>query len=169
MCTLKNKICSEYINIINKYKTVNYIPIPQDNDWPIWVMWRQGENNMPEIVKICYASILRNACGHQVNLITQSNYKDYISNPPSLQQILECIRSGELTVTALSDIVHCYLLYNFGGVWIDVTILLADEIDNIITNNIFASCRRLPIRRNIAKLLCLRHTGLPLNHTEPQA
>ena len=121
---------------------------------------------MPEIVKICYASILRNACGHQVNLITQSNYKDYISNPPRLQQILECIRSGELTVTALSDIVHCYLLYNFGGVWIDVTILLADEIDNIITNNIFASCRRLPIRRNIAKLLCLRHTGLPLNHTE---
>lgn len=152
MCTLKNKICSEYINTINKYKTVNYIPTPQDKDWPIWVMWWQGENAMPEIVRICYASILKNSCGHRVNLITQSNYKDYISKLPRLPQLLECMRSGELTCTAFSDIVRCYLLYTFGGVWIDATILLADEIDNIITNNIFVSCRRLPIRRSIAKL-----------------
>lgn len=143
---------SEYANVINRYKQINYAPVPQNDNWPIWVMWWQGEENMPEIIKICYSSILRNSCGHKVNLITQSNYKDYLSKLPRLQQILECIHSTELTYTNFSDIVRCYLLYTFGGCWIDATILLCDKIDNIVTNQVFVSCRRLPTRKSIAKL-----------------
>lgn len=148
----KSKIISDYINIINRYKMIDYVPIPQYGNWPIWVMWWQGEESMPEIVRICYNSIRKNSCGHRVNLITQYNYKDYIAKLPRLAQILKCIQLGELTYTAFSDIVRCYLLYTYGGCWIDATILLADKINNIITNGIFVSCRRLPTRKNIAKL-----------------
>ena len=45
---------------------------PIRDDCPIWVMWWQGEENMPPIVKRCVASI-RNHCGqHPVNVLSRS-------------------------------------------------------------------------------------------------
>lgn len=149
---IKSKIIAEYTKVIIRYKMIDYVPLPQEGDYPIWVMWWQGEESMPNIVRICYKSIQKNSCGHKVNLITEYNYKDYIAKLPRLSQILECIQLGELTYTAFSDIVRCYLLYTYGGCWIDATTLLADKIDKIITNRIFVSCRRLPTRKSISKL-----------------
>ena len=79
------------------YKSINYIPIPQEDNYPIWVMWWQGENKMPEVVKICYASILKNAGSHPVNLITNCNYEKYLDGMPYLENLITRVNNNSLS------------------------------------------------------------------------
>lgn len=139
---VKSRIKSIYSNLIFQYKNIEYEPIPQAEDYPIWVFWWQGVNNMPEVVRICYNSILQNAGNHPVRLITETNYKQYLSELPHISEMLKRLEKRTLIYAHFSDIVRSYLLYTYGGAWIDATVLLTDNIDNIITNRIFVSGRR---------------------------
>ena len=47
----------------------------------IWVCWWQGLDNAPDIVKACIKTIKANSEGAEVILITDDNYKNYISFP----------------------------------------------------------------------------------------
>ncbi|MDY2704104.1 MAG: capsular polysaccharide synthesis protein [Prevotella sp.] len=97
---------------------------PISADCPIWVMWWQGEGNMPPIVKRCVASI-RNHCGqHPVNVLSRSNYSDYIQLPSSIQQKLE--NNG--WIPCLSDLIRFGLLKEHGGIWLDATLLTTKPI-----------------------------------------
>lgn len=145
---IKAKIKSLYANIITQYQSIDYNPIPQTGNYPIWIFWWQGLEKMPEIVKICYNSVLENAGQHPVYLITKGNYDQHISELPQLDDILRHLHEGSLIYAHFSDIVRCYLLYAYGGVWIDATILLTDKIDNIINNRVFVSGRRLLTEQN---------------------
>lgn len=151
---IKHKIKSDYADIISEYQAIDYKPIPQTGNYPIWIFWWQGINKMPEVVKICYNSVLENAGEHPVNVITEANYKEFIAELPNLDEILEHLRQGRIIYAHFSDIVRCYLLYAYGGVWIDATVLLTNKIDNFITNGIFVSGRRLPhgnLKRSISQ------------------
>lgn len=139
---IKARIYNSYADTISQYKKIEYKPIPQTEDYPIWVFWWQGINRMPEVVQICYNSILQNAENHPVCLITEKNYNQYISNLPHLNEILSCLEKGTLIYAHFSDIVRTYLLYTYGGAWIDATVLLTDKIDKIVTNRLFVSGRR---------------------------
>lgn len=150
---VKSRIKSIYSNLIIQYKNIEYEAIPQAEDYPIWVFWWQGVNNMPEVVRICYNSILQNAENHPVRLITETNYKQYLSELPHINEILKRLEKRALIYAHFSDIVRSYLLYTYGGVWIDATVLLTDNINNIITNRIFVSGRRCSekLRNSITK------------------
>ena len=76
---IKKKIRTAHADIILKYKSIKYEPVPQNDIYSIWIFWWQGLENMPEVVKICYNSVLENAGEHPVHLITKENYKQYIS------------------------------------------------------------------------------------------
>lgn len=58
-------------NIIKKYKEASTGKSPIDKTCPIWTCWWQGEANMPDIVKVCYASAKHHAGQHPVILITE--------------------------------------------------------------------------------------------------
>ena len=151
---VKHKIKSDYADIISEYQAIDYKPIPQTGNYPIWIFWWQGVDKMPEIVRICYNSVLENAGGHPVNVITEANYKEFLTRLPNLDNILGKLHQGHIIYAHFSDIVRCYLLYTYGGVWIDATVLLTDKIDNIITNGIFVSGRRIPngyLKRSISQ------------------
>ena len=139
---IKSKICTTYADIIQKYKSIKYEPVPQDDNFPIWIFWWQGVGKMPEVVRICYHSVLENAIGHPVNLITKENYSQYIAELPQLDDLLDCLHKKSLIYAHFSDIVRCYLLYAYGGVWVDATILLTESIDNVISNRFFVTGRR---------------------------
>ena len=102
------------------------VPFPymQNN---IWVLWWQGESNMPFIVKRCYESVLRNSKGHKVILITKSNYTNYVDVP---QQIMDKVNEGKMKLAHLSDFIRLQLLVRYGGLWIDSTILVTKPIDD---------------------------------------
>jgi hypothetical protein len=91
---------------------------------PVWVMWEQGYKIAPEIVKVCINSIKQHIPQDkaEVILLTKENLKDYIELPDYVVQRV----SGKRT--ALSNIIRSALLYNYGGMWIDATMLAVEDI-----------------------------------------
>ena len=46
---------------------------------PVWVCWLQGEEKMPDIVRICYKSLLKHSADKKVNLVTSDNLNGLFS------------------------------------------------------------------------------------------
>ena len=135
----KDKVLINYLkknnyNVIQKYKSLNINRNHGSSDI-IWSMWWQGEDNAPEIVKACFASVRRHSGIHKFKVITKENMHDYIDLP---EHILKKTDAGLITLTHLSDIIRFYLLSHYGGMWIDSTILVTADIpDEIFERNYY--------------------------------
>jgi hypothetical protein len=108
---------------------------------PIWVFWYQGENNMPDIVKLCYKSICNNSNSHPVNLLTKDNLANFVELPDF---ILEKVEKGFISYTHLSDIIRMNLLYLYGGLWMDCTLFINSPIETENFNSLFHSIKIEP-------------------------
>ena len=84
----------------------------------IWVLWLQGYNDAPRIVKQCLDSIC-SVKNIQVNLITSDNLSEYTRLPKIILQKWE---QGIITNTHLSDLIRADLLVRHGGIWLDATV-----------------------------------------------
>ncbi len=119
------KNCSD---VLQKYKN-----LPENNtNEPsniIWSIWWQGEENAPEVVKRCFASVRKHCIGKDFKIITKNNFRDYIQLP---EYIIKKVDQGMITLTHLSDILRMYLLYNYGGLWLDATIFVTEKIPDEI-------------------------------------
>lgn len=91
----------------------------------IWLFWYQGFDNAPRLVKQCVDSIYRYAGEYQVILLDKSNYNNYVSIE---EKIVYKMLNGKLSMAHFSDILRLSLLYAYGGVWIDSTVLLTSTI-----------------------------------------
>ena len=101
----------------------------------IWTVWWQGEENAPEIVKMCINSMRKHCNGHKVIVLDEKNYKDYVKLPEIIEQRYNegkidttDLKKITLDQTKISDIVRTYLLYNYGGIWADATMFFSDDI-----------------------------------------
>ena len=83
------------------------------NDGPIWVLWWQGVETAPAIVRACIASMERNAGGRKVVVITRDN---------------------------VSDILRFNLLHRYGGLWMDATLLVSSSLDETRCFGSFFTC-----------------------------
>jgi len=92
----------------------------------IWICWWDGIDAMPPIIKACYNSVLSNKNDFHINVITKYNYKDYLSLP---EHIINKVNNGMITITHFSDIIRMYLLYKYGGIWLDASVLVTNPID----------------------------------------
>jgi hypothetical protein len=86
----------------------------------VWIFWWQGIENAPELVKVCYRSVVKNMKDWDIILITQDNYKEYTNIPDF---IIEKLNKGVITLTHFSDILRLDLLKQHGGLWLDATVL----------------------------------------------
>ena len=103
------------------------LPSPEkisQEDYKIWILWWQGEDNMPELVKAAVDSAKR-ATDKKVVIITEDNFKDYIDMP---DYIFQKVKNGIITMAALSDYIRVSLLDRHGGLWIDSTVFFAKPI-----------------------------------------
>ena len=119
-------IQNELGNIIKAYKTKNEIngeSIPASRN--IWLLWWQGEDKMPPLVKACIDSTRRNANGAKVHLITKDNYQSYIDIP---SYIIDKHKNVHVSFAQLSDIIRYTLLEKYGGLWLDATIYTGSPI-----------------------------------------
>lgn len=97
----------------------------------IWVCWLQGMENAPEIVKKCVASVKRNMPKYEVRVLTAENIFDYVTLP---EHIVRKYKKGTITFTHFSDILRTALLVQHGGIWLDATVLLTDELPAQMTD-----------------------------------
>lgn len=125
---IKRYIKHEFKNIFEHYRNIHVEPLGTGKEkHPIWVCWLQGEENMPEIIRICYKSILKHAAGNSVNLITEQNLQNYIEVPDFVNEYL---RQGKISRTHYADYIRIMLLAKYGGMWIDASILVTGDIAN---------------------------------------
>jgi hypothetical protein len=91
----------------------------------IWICWWDGIEAMPPLVRACYNSLLKHKNGYKTNLITKDNFKNFVSVS---EHIIEKLKTGIITVTHFSDILRMALLAEYGGLWLDATILVTGTI-----------------------------------------
>ena len=103
----------------------------------IWILWLQGWHEAPPIVKSCLAS-------------WQSFNPGWVVRPISLDDVrvlidLPDLSGKSITAASFSDLVRISLLYQFGGVWVDATVLcrlpLDDWIFPLLSEGFFAFSR----------------------------
>lgn len=137
---IKRYIKLNFSSVLNKYKDAVYPESQSFDNRMIWVCWLQGEANMPEIVRACYKSVKANADGREVVLITSDNVEKYISIPKFIK---DKVNNGKMSRTHLADYIRISLLKNYGGLWIDATVLVTDKI-NVDCKLPFFSIKQMP-------------------------
>lgn len=88
--------------------------------------WWQGKNFAPELIKACWNSWkLHVPLEMEIVVITKDNYSEYIEIP---EYVLDKVNNGSISLATLSDIIRHSLLYKYGGMWLDATIYMNDDI-----------------------------------------
>lgn len=140
-----NKRREKYENAIYFYLKRNYSYVisslndQEDKDFAasmetIWVMWWQGEEKMPPIVKASYNQLKKEQNNRNVILITKNNVYNYVTVPPYLKTKIE---SGKISLTHFSDIVRVMLLEQYGGLWVDATVYVSQLPSDFFRQSFF--------------------------------
>lgn len=130
----------EFEAFLKKYDYIlNQIPennaIEEEFSNCIWQFWYQGFDNAPNIVKKCVESVKYFCPDKRIIYLDKDNISQYIMIP---EHILSKYKKGIISTTHFSDYVRLALLSKYGGLWLDATVLLTDEIPNeIIKSNLF--------------------------------
>lgn len=91
-----------------------------------WSCWWQGMEEAPDLIKACINSQKRYLPKEaELIIITRDNYRDYMDFP---QWLLDKVEDGRVTLTTFSDVIRASLLYKYGGIWLDSTILLTEPL-----------------------------------------
>jgi len=98
----------------------------------VWSMWLQGEENAPDTVKLCLASIKK--FYPNVTIITENNFSDYIDIP---EVIYEKYKKGIIRHCHFSDLIRVCLLEKYGGIWLDATCFLTSPVPEYILKEPF--------------------------------
>ena len=127
------KLKKEYKRKLPKYKTeIDKMQLEQIQSNTIWILWWQGLENAPEIVKACYFSI-KHYLGKEYNivLLTKDNYTQYIQLPKDVtDKIMSAkfsLEKGKIPLQFFSDLIRLELLNKYGGIWLDATVFCTSE------------------------------------------
>lgn len=126
----------EFKPIVEKYKDFNEPTGAYKGKIPVWILWWQGLEERPELVKVCNKSVEKFLPKEQTQIIyiTKDNYAEYVSLPDDVMKKLE---NGKMTIMAFSDILRYSLLAKYGGMWIDSTVLITEPISFELMNSDF--------------------------------
>lgn len=124
-CVIEDYLYHNYEDIVDEYRMKNSMKNSMNKDKIIWFFWAQGKSNMPDIVKDCYNSVIKN-CGHaKVKFIDLYNYSSLIDIP---NWVIHKFDKKIISFTHFSDILRVTLLAKYGGMWIDSTIFVSKTI-----------------------------------------
>jgi len=87
----------------------------------IWMYW---DSEPPALVQSCFSQIQRLNPSYQINILNKENISDYCSYDFS--------QFKNLTPQQHSDLLRFYLLYHYGGLWLDASIITYSNLDWII-------------------------------------
>lgn len=125
----------QYLNsdLVDALKTISKNKVHQKKDSKllnhIYVMWWQGVESAPVLVQNNIARMQEIFGKDRVCIITEQNWKQYcnLSNT-----IMKKFAAGKISIAALSDIIRFNLLKNYGGLWIDSTVILNNNSASLL-------------------------------------
>lgn len=109
----------------------------------IWVLWYQGFDTAPEVVKNNLLQLKRITKDSKYNIVCldKNNISKYLKLPGYID---EKVKKKEITLTHLSDIIRAGLLSQHGGIWLDSTCYVKENKFNNINNYIFYTQKYRP-------------------------
>lgn len=110
------------IDEIEKYKILS----SSETNKNIFIFWRQGYNNMPELVKLCYKRLKELYKDYNIHLISQENIDEYISID---ENILIRLKQKRITLANFADYIRFKLVYEYGGFWVDSTVFFTKRVE----------------------------------------
>ena len=125
----RRKLIGTFVKRLRKEANIDKIDhemVEKNNEFPkiVWVLWQQGETQMPETVKASVKTIKefarRSDC--EFHFLTDENLLSYITIP---KDIIEKNKNKQLSSAAFADIVRASLLYEYGGIWMDATLFVS--------------------------------------------
>ena len=140
---VKYKAITDFLYIENKdlleaFNSKTHNDTTKIGNGNVWVLWWQGLDAAPDIVKICVNSIKKNIGNRKLIILDENNYKDYTNLHPRYEKMLE---NGVISKTQFSDLLRLNLLYNRGGIWLDSTYLLTGNLPQYISDLHFFTIR----------------------------
>ncbi len=114
----------EYSSIFLKYKNLPYT-VSQEENRNLFFYWASGVDTAPEIVKICLKHIRKFYPDYKIIVLSDNNFDDYVYID---NKIIEFYQKGRISVQTFSDILRFNLLYEYGGFWVDSSLLFLDRI-----------------------------------------
>ena len=96
----------------------------QTHNSVIWTIWLQGMEQAPKIVQQCYASMQKHITDRPVVVITEDNFRDYVTFP---DYIMEKYEKGIISKVHFADLLRVELLAQHGGTWFDGTVFCSDK------------------------------------------
>lgn len=113
----------KYIN--EEYSSVSENIMKESKN--VWVFWWQGVTDAPELISICINSMRTHLKNWELTIVDKDNYLELVELPDC---IVNQFNRGAITLTHLSDIIRFQLLYKYGGLWLDATVLItSDDIE----------------------------------------
>lgn len=100
---------------------------------PIWVYWKQGIDQAPEIVKRCVQSIKAHTSS-EVILLSEDSLQQYLKMPDN---IIEKLNKGYISAAHYADLIRFTLLAAYGGTWIDATVFMTGDLPDYISKSEF--------------------------------
>lgn len=97
----------------------------------IWQYWGQGLHNLPEMAKICFASVDKYKGNYEIIRLSDDNITEYLQLP---EFVIQKVTQGIFSRVFFSDLLRTALVANYGGVWLDASILLTDFLPQQYTN-----------------------------------
>jgi len=106
-----------------------------ENDFILWTCWFQGMESAPALVKACVKSAGKYAAGRRIIVITYDNLGTYVSLPDF---IIEKHKNGDIQTPHFTDVLRAYLLYTYGGLWFDSTVLFTQPVpEDLLKEDVF--------------------------------
>jgi hypothetical protein len=98
----------------------------------LFIYWRQGFNNAPDIIKKCLLSWKIHNNLWKIIELDDNNINNYIN----INNEIFNIKNKNISLPALSDIIRIFLLEKYGGCWCDATTFCNNPLDNWLPNYI---------------------------------
>lgn len=160
IATIEHYVDKELANLVKKYEHEPEIavtpydnPAVDNNKVPIWCCWWQGEEQMPELVKMCHTRLKQVIPEDKAKLylITIDNYRDFVSIP---EHIEDKFSKGIVTMTTMSDVLRHHLMERYGGYWLDATVFFTDAIPKEYFSGQFYCQRMASDYEKVAREAC---------------
>lgn len=112
----------------------NACNVQKDEPQIIWQYWESKDGSIPPLVQACLNSVDKFKGNRTRIILTYDKLKDYIDLP---QKIYELKENGKMNLAHFVDIVRTALLIQYGGIWIDSTVLLTEELPDFVESDLF--------------------------------
>lgn len=105
--------------------------VQKDEPQIIWQYWESKDGSIPPLVQACLNSVDKFKGNRKRIILNPDNVKDYVNIPEIFWQMRE---KGLIKTAFFSDILRTCLLIQHGGIWMDATVLLTEELPEYIAN-----------------------------------